>query len=345
MSISPDGQRVFGRFHDPQIWDARTGQELFRVRGHTQDVWGLALSPDGRRAASCSDDRTVKVWDVVTGEELLTLRGHTREVIRAVFSHDGRRLATTGHDRTVRLWDVATGQEVLTIRGRGWPIIFSPDNKWIAGIAAGVKLWEATPLTPELRLQREAAALVNRLAAQPLLKVEMTERLRSDRTLGEELQQQALELVGRYLEDPYRFQEASWAVVQKPSAEATRYREALRQAETACRLASTEDPSYPRYVNTLGVAQYRVGQHAEALASLTKADTLLSARSKGGEPSNLAFLALAQHRLSQNDEAQAILARLREVIKLPQWANNKEAQAFLREAEALLQEPMKPDGP
>jgi WD40 repeat protein len=336
LSISPDGQRVFRTFGNPLIWDARTGQELFRVRGHTEDVYGFALGPDGRRAASCSDDRTVKIWDLATGEELLTLRGHTREVIRAVFSHEGRRLITTGNDRAMRLWDVAAGQEVLTIRGGGWPIIFSPDNQWIAGYGAGVQLWEATPPTPELRLQREAAALVNGLATEPLLKEEMVERLRTDRTLGEELRQQALLLVGRYTEDPHRFYEASWAVVQKPGAAVDRYQKALGQAQTACRLASAEGPSYRRYVNTLGVAQYRAGQDAEALASLTKAGTLLSARSEVGEPSNLAFLALAQHRLGDKAEAQAVLARLRAIMKSPRLAN-KDAQAQLREAEALIE--------
>jgi WD40 repeat protein len=346
--ISPDGQRVVGRIinpsayppNPPTIWDARTGREHFRVRGHTQEIWGNVLSPDGRWLASCSDDRTVKIWDMATGEELHTLRGHTREAIWAGFSHDGRRLAATSHDRTVKVWDVATGQEVLTLRGSG-RTIFSPDGQWIARGGTGVKLWETAPLTPELRLQREAAALVNRLAVEPLPKEDIVERLRSDRTLNEALREQALALVERHHEDPYRFHEASWAVVQKPGAEAARYQTALRQAKLACDLASVEDPSHPQYVNTLGVAQYRVGKGVEALANLTKADTLFSARSKGGEPSNLAFLALAQHRLGHKDEAQNVLVRLGETMKLRQWANNALAQACVREAETLLQAPTK----
>jgi WD40 repeat protein/tRNA A-37 threonylcarbamoyl transferase component Bud32 len=342
--ISPDGQRVVGKIEDPSaypphpptIWDAKTGQELFRVHGHTQEVWGLALSPDGRWLASCSDDRTVKLWDLGTGEERHTLRGHTGDAINADFSPDGRRLATRSHDKTIKIWDVATGQEVLTLRGAGHPI-FSPDNQWIAGVGAGAQLWETVLLTPELRLQREAAALINRMAAEPLLKDEMVRRLRNDRTLNKALLEQALVLTGRYHEDPYRFHEASWAVVQKPGAAAARYREAFRQAKLACDMASVDDPSRPRYVNTLGAAQYRVGQDAEALANLRKAEALFSTQSNTPEAANLAFLAMTYHRLGDKPQALAVLARLRDTMNSPQLVSNEGAQAQLHEAEGLIE--------
>ena len=51
-------------------------QSYMTLRGHTGGVWGVAISPDGKRVASCSDDSTIKVWDAVTGDELTTLRGH-----------------------------------------------------------------------------------------------------------------------------------------------------------------------------------------------------------------------------------------------------------------------------
>jgi hypothetical protein len=56
-------------------------------------------------------------------------------------------------------------------------------------------------------------------------------------------------------------------------------------------------------------------------------------------PWNLAFLAMTHHQLGDPVRAQAVLARLRGILQDPRWKNHQDAQAFGREAEALLQGP------
>ena len=50
------------------------------LSGHTNMVYGVAFSPDGRLVATASWDKTAKVWDVTSGQEVRTLFGHTAEV-------------------------------------------------------------------------------------------------------------------------------------------------------------------------------------------------------------------------------------------------------------------------
>jgi WD40 repeat protein len=89
------------------------GDEAHTFRGHEQTVQGVAISPDGKLLASCSDDQTIKLWDLSSRTHLATLKGHTGAVNAIAFSRDGTRLASGGADKTVKLWDVAS-QTVLT---------------------------------------------------------------------------------------------------------------------------------------------------------------------------------------------------------------------------------------
>src|SRR5262249_16375450 len=96
-------------------WDAASGQELLTLKGHSGFVRSVAFSPDGKRLASGSDDRTVKLWDTATGQELGALKGHSGTVNLVAFSPDGKRLATGSADSTVKLWDAATDSLVFPL--------------------------------------------------------------------------------------------------------------------------------------------------------------------------------------------------------------------------------------
>ena len=48
-----------------------------KLTGHKGWVRSVAVSPDGKWAASGSEDKTVKIWDLETGECRATLGGHT----------------------------------------------------------------------------------------------------------------------------------------------------------------------------------------------------------------------------------------------------------------------------
>jgi WD40 repeat protein/DNA replication protein DnaC len=126
-------------------------KEQNRLEGHSDIVWGVTFSPDGKLLASGSTDQTVKIWSH-KGILLQTLSGHNQFVTSVSFSPDGQRLASASLDRNVHIWrkNQVTGEfdpePYTTLRGHGdwiYCVTFSPDGELLATASkdATIKLW------------------------------------------------------------------------------------------------------------------------------------------------------------------------------------------------------------
>ena len=53
------------------VWDIATGKELHKLEGHTAEIFSVAVSPDGRRIATGSRDRTLKIWEAALPQQVV----------------------------------------------------------------------------------------------------------------------------------------------------------------------------------------------------------------------------------------------------------------------------------
>jgi len=119
---------------------------LRTLKGHSEDVFSVSFSCDGKYIASGGIDGTIKLWSVETGKWLKTCKGHTRIVYTVSFSPDGKYIASGGDDNTIKLWLPATWECLNTLKGHTkdvYTVSFSPDGKYIAsgGGDNTIKLW------------------------------------------------------------------------------------------------------------------------------------------------------------------------------------------------------------
>ena len=86
----------------------------------------------------------------------------------------------------------------------------------------------------------------------------------------------------------------------------------------------------------VGAAQYRVGDHSDALWILEAYVQRFPDVQDDVTVRVIAFLAMTNQQLGNTDEARGGLERLRSLMKDQRHAGNGDNQALLREAEELI---------
>ena len=122
LAFSPDGSLLAtgggeaSRSGQIIIWnvaDAKLMREF--LDAHSDTVYGLEFSADGKFLASAAADKFVKVFNVVTGAFIRAFEGHTHHVMDVSWKGDGTALASAGADNAIKVWNAETGEQSQTI--------------------------------------------------------------------------------------------------------------------------------------------------------------------------------------------------------------------------------------
>jgi WD40 repeat protein len=109
LAWTADGQTLISGSSDGSImtWNTTTWQQIAVWTGHTNDVYGIAISPNGQILASASHDNTARLWNLENGQPIGSPLQHARAVDCVSFSADGQQLATGCWDNNAYTWDIS----------------------------------------------------------------------------------------------------------------------------------------------------------------------------------------------------------------------------------------------
>ena len=126
LALSKDGRLALAGTKDliVEVWDAIDWQLDGFLEGHDNSIFGLALSPDGTRLVSASDD--LYIWDVnqvrkTNFDSWSMQRGHKIMVNSIALNRTGEKAISGSWDGTLRLWDVSNGNELSVFPSDMYP--------------------------------------------------------------------------------------------------------------------------------------------------------------------------------------------------------------------------------
>ncbi len=143
--VSPPVQKSLSAIATPNVEYAKVAV-AHTLKGHSDTVWAVAVSRDGRTLVSGSADKTIKVWNLKTGQLRQTLSGHSDIVRSVTIGPDGQTLASGSGDRTLKIWNLQTGKLLGTLNGHVgpvWSVAISRDGRTVvSGEEDGsIKFW------------------------------------------------------------------------------------------------------------------------------------------------------------------------------------------------------------
>ncbi len=126
------------------LWDMEQGKSIRQFKGHSEDVYCVAVSSDGKTLVSSGDDKNIFVFDLKSGNKIKQLpRGHTDDVMTIRFNRNSSQLVSCGSDDKVICWDTDTWKQSWTRKlSADLKIVqWSPDDKFVGCTCDNGKLY------------------------------------------------------------------------------------------------------------------------------------------------------------------------------------------------------------
>jgi WD40 repeat protein len=123
----------------------------------------VALTADGKRAVSGSEDSTLRVWDLEGKQPPRVLEGHKYAVNAVALTADGKRAVSGSEDSTLRVWDLEGNQPPRLLKGHTdgiTTVALSADGRRaISGSKSQLFVWNLDTGSPPRLLEGHTDAI------------------------------------------------------------------------------------------------------------------------------------------------------------------------------------------
>lgn len=127
VSFNDTAEQIFsgGIDNDVKVWDIRKKEIIYVMKGHTDTITGMSLSPDGSYLLTNSMDNTLRIWDIrpyAPAERCVKVfMGHQhnfeKNLLRCAWSSDGNKISAGSSDRFVYIWDTTSRRIIYKLPG------------------------------------------------------------------------------------------------------------------------------------------------------------------------------------------------------------------------------------
>jgi WD40 repeat protein len=150
LAFAADNKHLLSCSRDKtaKVWDLATKESVLTFPDHQNDVYAVAVKPDGKIGITGGKDNQLRFWNATgEGKQVRAAPGHGNAIWRVAFHPSKPLVVTCSSDKTVRVWNPDNGSAVRTLSGHTedvFALAVSPDGKLVAGGAwnGEVRVWK-----------------------------------------------------------------------------------------------------------------------------------------------------------------------------------------------------------
>jgi WD40 repeat protein len=116
LAASADGRFLLSSSKNAlKFWPLTADDKPRTLRGHTDYIYSIAITPDSQTAVSAAFDQMLLVWDLATDTPRHRLTGHRGRVNGVVVLPDGVTAVSGGADGQLRFWQLQEGKLIAQV--------------------------------------------------------------------------------------------------------------------------------------------------------------------------------------------------------------------------------------